>query len=194
MLKKAIFNFEEILGGIFLCILVCLVSSNVFCRLFLDTSYAFLDEASALCYAYVIFLGASAVYKRFGHSSIDIVVRLFPVKLQAVIALFSTLILTFTTGMTFYLCIGYMIRAHARITSIMHMPYSYQAFSAVLGFGLMFVHSVMFLVNIFRFRDYYHEKPLYPGLFQMDSVEDQVELAQQAHMLDEDAEGGDGDA
>lgn len=182
MLKKILFNIEEIVAGIFLCVMVTMVSVNVFLRLFANTSFAFLDEASTLCYSYVIFLGASAVYKRFGHSSIDIIVRLFPVKMQAALAVFSMLVLTVTTGMTTYLCFGYMIRAHARITSIMHMPYSYQAFSAVLGFGLMFIHSIMFMKNIIKHRDYYHEIEIYPCMYQADSIDDMVEIANEEHL------------
>ena len=83
-MKKILTNIEEIITGIALCIMTVLIVMNVFCRLFLSKSFTWAEELSYICYAYVIFVGSSALYKRFGHSAIDLVVRAFPQKLQVI--------------------------------------------------------------------------------------------------------------
>ena len=78
MLKKICVNIEEIIAGIALCIMSVATVFNVFCRLILSKSYPWAEEISYFCFAWLIFVGASAVYKRYQHSSIDILVRVFP--------------------------------------------------------------------------------------------------------------------
>ena len=72
-MKKFLTNIEEIITGAALCVMTVLIVMNVFCRLFLKKSFTWSEEISYICYAYVIFVGSSSLYKRFGHSAIDLV-------------------------------------------------------------------------------------------------------------------------
>lgn len=175
MVKKYATNVEEGITGIALFIMVILVIINVFCRLFLNKSVAWADEISYICYAYVIFVGSSCLYKRFGHSAVDLVVRAFPEKLQAICSVFSTIILTVTNAFCFALSCGFCVSSWTRKTQILKMPYSVQAFALVLSFGLMTLHSIMFLKNIFKKRDYFHKIPIYENIYNVDALEDQIQ-------------------
>ena len=174
-MKKKLVNIEEIVTGIALSIMTVLVCFNVFCRLALSRSFPWADEISYICYAYVIFVGGSSLYKRFGHSAIDLVVRMFPEKLQAACSIFSTTLLLITNLLCFILSCGYFNSSWTRKTQLLKIPYSVEAFALVLGFGLMTVHSVMFMKNIFTKKDYFHEVPIYKDIYNVDAVSDQVE-------------------
>ena len=102
-MKKFLTNIEEIITGAALCVMTVLIVMNVFCRLFLKKSFTWSEEISYICYAYVIFVGSSSLYKRFGHSAIDLVVRAFPQKVQVICAIFSTGVLTVTCALSFVL-------------------------------------------------------------------------------------------
>lgn len=80
MLKKLYVNFEEIISGTALLIMTFCVIGNVIGRLVISKSSAAFDEISYICYAYIIFVGGSSLYKRFGHGAIDLLVKLLPKK------------------------------------------------------------------------------------------------------------------
>lgn len=174
-MKKFLTNIEEIITGIAMCIMTILVVINVFCRMALNTSYPWVDEISYICYAYVIFVGSSALYKRFGHSAIDLIVRAFPDKVQAVVSTFSTVLLLGTNGLCFVLSIGFCGSCWTRRTQVLRIPYSFEAFALVLAFGFMTLHSIMFLKNVLKKKDYFHEIPIYEHIFNVDALEDQIE-------------------
>lgn len=175
MIRKFFANIEELITGIALSIMCVLVILNVFIRLFFSKTIPWTEEIAYICYAYVIFVGASSLYKRFGHSAIDLIVRAFPVKLQAVCSIFSTVTLLITNIFCFVLSCGFCESSWTRKTQLLKIPYSLESFALVLAFGLMTIHSVMFLINIFKKKDYFHEVPIYKGIVNVDALEDQVQ-------------------
>lgn len=172
MIKKILTCLEEIIGGISLSVMAVLVVVNVFMRMFFRQSIPWSEEVTSICYAYVIYVGAASLYKRYGHSSIDIIVKLFPEKMQAVCAVVSTLILTATCGITFVLSCIYCADSMTRRTPLLKLPYAVQAFAITLGFGFMLIHSAMFLKNAITRKDYYHEVPIYKNIIKVESAED----------------------
>ncbi len=190
-MKKILTNIEEIITGTALCVMTVLTVMNVFCRLFLSRSFTWADEITYIGYAYVIFVGASSLYKRFGHSAIDLVVKMFPEKFQAVCAVFSTTVLTLTNALCFALSCGYCVSSWTRKTQLLKIPYSVESFALVLGFGLMLVHSVMFLKNVILKKDYYHQIPIYQYIYNVDALQDQIDASME-HQREKAAEGGEG--
>ena len=84
--RRLFVNFEEMVAGISLSLMAACVFINVFGRIVFHKSFAALDELSYLLYAYVIFMGSSSLFKRYGHGVIDLIVKMLPKKLQAVIS------------------------------------------------------------------------------------------------------------
>ena len=72
ILKRIFVNFEEAVAGSALFLMTACVFFNTFGRIFFKKSFAALDELSYLFFAYVIFVGSSALYKRYGHGVIDL--------------------------------------------------------------------------------------------------------------------------
>lgn len=172
--RRLFVNFEEMVAGISLSLMAACVFINVFGRIVFHKSFAALDELSYLLYAYVIFTGSSSLFKRYGHGVIDLIVKMLPKKLQAVISCGVSILLVFTSGLVFVLSTGYCIQAWTRRTQTLHIPYSFTAFALVLGFFCMTVHALFFLKNVITRKDYFHEIPIYEGIFIVDSVEDMV--------------------
>lgn len=175
ILKRIFVNFEEAVAGTALLLMTAFVFINTFGRIFFNKSFAALDELSYLMFAYVIFVGSSALYKRYGHGVIDLLIRLFPEKLQAAISAAVSALLVFICGLTFYLSCGYCISAWTRTSQTLRLPQSFTAFALVLGFFFMTIHSIFFLKNVITKRDYFHEIPIYEGIYEVDSLDDIVE-------------------
>jgi TRAP-type C4-dicarboxylate transport system permease small subunit len=166
-LKFILVNLEELVACVFLAILLILTISNVAVRFSTGRSFAWTEEISYGCYAWVVFVGASAVYKRGLHSSIDLVVQLLPEKIQRVISFCTSLLMLAAIVWVAYLSVGFTYHAYTKLTAILYIPYSYIDVSLVVGFGLMIIHSFGFLRNILRYKNY-HDIPLYKGLFRID--------------------------
>ncbi len=175
ILKRIFVNFEEVVAGVALFVMTAFVFLNTFGRLIFNKSFAALDELSYLLFAYVIFVGSSSLYKRYGHGVIDLLVRLFPKKLQAAISAAVSALLVFICGLTFFLSCGYCAQSWTRYSQTLKIPQSYTSFALVLGFFFMTIHSIFFLKNVLTRHDYFHELPIYKGIFIVDSVEDMVE-------------------
>lgn len=195
ILKQIFVNFEEAVAGTALLLMTAFVFINTFGRIFFHKSFAALDELSYLMFAYVIFVGSSALYKRYGHGVIDLLIRLFPEKLQAAISAAVSALLVFICGLTFYLSCGYCISAWTRTSQTLRLPQSFTAFALVLGFFFMTIHSVFFLKNVITKRDYFHEIPIYKGIYEVDSLDDIVEdtkiqQAEEKHADAADETGG----
>lgn len=174
-IKKVLLYFEESIAGVSLVLMTIFVFWNTFSRLVFSTSIPALDELSYTFYAYVIFVGSSSLYKRFGHGVIDLIVKLFPKKIQAAISFAVTILLLVTNAFLTYLSTGYCIQSWARTTQTLRLPYSFTSFSMVLGFACMTIHSIFLLKNVITKKDYFHEIPIYDGIFVVDSVNDMVE-------------------
>ena len=168
ILKRIFVNFEEVVAGSALFLMTACVFFNTFGRIFFKKSFATLDELSYLFFAYVIFVGSSALYKRYGHGVIDLVVRLLPEKIQAAISAVISALLVFICGLTFYLSCGYCLSAWTRYSQTLRIPQSFTAFALVLGF-------FFFLKNVITKKDYFHEIPIYEGIYEVDSLDDIVE-------------------
>ena len=190
-MKKIWLYFDEIIAGTGLCVMSVLVAANVLLRMLANVSIKWADELSCICFAYTIYLGASSLYKRYGHSSIDIVVKMLPEKAQGVCASLSTVILTITCSVSFALSCIYCVSSMTRKTALLKLPYSVEAFAMVLGFGSMTVSSLLFMRNLILKKDYFHEMPIYKDLMKLDTAED---LALLEHELKMKGREGDSNA
>ena len=169
-------NFEEIVAGLFLTVLLTIVTGNVFLRFTTRISLAWLEEISTLCFAYLIFIGASAVFKRNLHSGVDLLVRLFPETIKNIVSLFSSLVLFATCIFVTYLSFMYAVGSGAKKTPILRIPYFYIDIAVTIGFGLMCLHCIVFLYNTLKYKDFLREKQLYKNIFCFNSQEDITQI------------------
>ena len=75
------------------------------------------------------------------------------------------------------------------MTQLLKIPYSVESFALVLGFGLMLVHSVMFLKNVILKKDYYHQLPIYQNIYNVDALQDQIDASME-HQREKESRGG----
>lgn len=164
-------NLEEFIAGIFLILLICLTSSNVILRLVTGRSLSWAEEISYASYAWVVFVGASAAFKRKGHSSIDLLVQLFPKKMEKAVVVVTTVIEMAAIGMIACLAVNLSKAAVTKLTPILHISYTYVDISVVFGFSMMLIHCIKQIYNIIKYDDF-NTRPLYASLISIDPVQD----------------------
>ncbi len=171
--KVLLSNLEEIIASAFLLTLLVLTSANVALRLITGASMAWTEEISYLCYAWVVFAGASAGYKRCLHSSIDLVVQFMPEKLYKVISVLTTLLVLAAIGFVAALSFRLCGEAYSKLTPILHIPYTFVDLSVTFGFVSMIFHGVVKIYQIVRYGNY-GEKPMYEELINLDALEEEA--------------------
>jgi TRAP-type C4-dicarboxylate transport system permease small subunit len=140
--RKLLANLEELVAGTGLVLVVAITIYNIVNRYVLLRSGVWAPELAGMIFAWVVFLGAAAAYKRHMHISISVVVRYLHPRIQSAVAQAGGLLLAAFLAYVTYLALKITLSSHSRLSPVMRVPFSYVYASAAVGFGLMFVHQV----------------------------------------------------
>lgn len=132
-----------------LVILVGTISWTVWSRYVLRTPLPWAEDITSITFGWFIFIGMAAVHNRRGHVSIDIVTSTLPLRLQLMIGRLGDIIVVLFCAYTAYLCARQAIVSHTTAhTPVIELPLSYLFASLTLGFTLMGLRSVGYLLGI----------------------------------------------
>jgi TRAP-type C4-dicarboxylate transport system permease small subunit len=148
---------EEAAAGVGLVLVVAITLYNVVNRYVLEQSAAWAPEAAEMLFAWVVFLGASAAWKRGMHISISVVVRQLQPRAQAFVRLLTDVILIVFLACATFLAIKITISSHARVSPVMRIPFSYVYASAALCFALMLLRQLAAAARALSGRRLAHE-------------------------------------
>lgn len=143
-------NAEEIVAGAGLVFVIIVTAYSIFNRYVLEQSAVWAPELAGIIYAWVVFLGASAAWKRGLHISIDVIVRNLGPRAQRSIRLLGDLILIVFLAYVTFLAIKITISGYTRVSPVMAVPFSYIYAAAAIGFGLMLLRRVVSMARIIR--------------------------------------------
>jgi TRAP-type C4-dicarboxylate transport system permease small subunit len=139
-------NFEEIIAGTALFITVLLTTLNVLSRYFLKSAITGIEEIVVLCFTWCVFIGASACYKRKMHYGIDLLFIALPPKGKLILSTMINIILLIGTVYATYLSAVLTLNVGTRITAYYRIPYGWVDLPAIIGFAMMTIHTVRFLI------------------------------------------------
>lgn len=148
--RRFLNNIEEIAAGAGLVLVMAITAYNIFNRYVLEQSAVWAPELAGILYAWVVFLGASAAWKRNMHIGIDVIVRHLPPRGRQSIRILSDMVLIAFLAYTTYLAVSITISAQTRVSPVMRVPYSYVYASAAIGFALMLVRRMLSLAQALR--------------------------------------------
>jgi len=130
-------NLEEIISGTALVIVVASASWGVFTRYLTRSPATWSGELATLAFAWVVFVGASACFKRGGHVSIDMLVNFLPRATRAPIqATIDVVVFAFCVCVA-VLAARLSIQNWDNPTSVMRVPIAINYLAVVVGFGMM---------------------------------------------------------
>jgi TRAP-type C4-dicarboxylate transport system permease small subunit len=148
--RRRLNHAEEFIAGIGFVAVIAITLYNVFNRYVLERSGVWAPELAGIVFAWVVFLGASAAWKRGMHVSIDVVVTRLGQPARGIVRLLANLIVVAFLAYTTWLAVEITIAAHARQTPVLRVPFSYIYASAAIGFALMLARSLRALVQQLR--------------------------------------------
>lgn len=126
-IKKILCNLDIGVAGAALVVLVTVTFANVVMRRAFNHPIQWTEEVQKACFLWITYIGAGAVFRNGGHVAIDIIVDLFPEKLQKIIELIGLVITVYVIGNFFVqsLTLVQQFAAMGRETNLLKIPYVY---------------------------------------------------------------------
>jgi TRAP-type C4-dicarboxylate transport system permease small subunit len=146
-LGKLYKNFEVVLSASFLTITVGVVIINVILRYVFDGGLFWAEEIATSAFIWSVFVGSAAAYKLRMHIGIDLITKLFPEKVREIISSVINLMMVFLNGYVCYLSILMINANKLKRTPVLDVPALWINLAITVGFGLMTIHSIQFLVT-----------------------------------------------
>ena len=147
VLKWIFSNFAEIVAGIGLSVMMIITAFNVLSRYIFSFAFGGVEEITLMGSAWCIFVGAAAAYKRRMHYGVDILLSMLPESWKKRANFIIDLLLFICLGYITYLSYVFAMNAWVKPTPYLSIPYFYIDISAALGFGLMTIQTVLFLIR-----------------------------------------------
>ena len=147
MLKQWLANFEEILCGGFLLVMVVTVIVNVLLRYLTPYSLFWAEELATICFVWAVFIGASATFKRKMDISIDVVVNALPRAWQSWLRLFVAVGVLILSLFIFYISIVFTVIAIEKPTAVFGVSSAVVNSALIVSFGLISWHALRFLIS-----------------------------------------------
>ncbi|WP_319560602.1 TRAP transporter small permease [Marispirochaeta sp.] len=145
-------NLEEIIAGAALTITILSIVFNVIVRYFFNWSFNWAEEIAPIGFSWVVFVGAAACYKRNMHIGVDVFVSIIPEKSRRILEVLMAFALPVLFGYLTYLSLIFSFSAWNKPTAVLLIPYTWVDIPAAIGFGLMFIYSLMDLKKLIRKR------------------------------------------
>ncbi len=138
---KVIGNLDIAIAVIALVILIVLTSSGVVFRYALGKPFTWLEEVQLFCLVWIVFAAGGAAFRTGNHVAIEMVVEMFPKKVQKIIGVLVDIVVLLVIGYLFKQSIGFVsvFVKSGRSTSMLKIPYYLMYGIAPVSYGLMII-------------------------------------------------------
>ena len=152
-MKKISDMLEKILKVASVCILVLLViviSIQIFARYVLNHSLSWSEELARYLFIYLIFLGASVVYKQDRHISVDYFLDQLPARMKSIVGISADILLLIFLVVVFYQGLRLSRLVYNVPTAALYIPWTYVYLAIVIGSGSMVIFTLIFIYHRIR--------------------------------------------
>ena len=167
--------FEDTLTSAFLSIVVLITLANVVARYVMKSSIPWAQEISGFFWTWTVMIGMSVGYRRNLHYGVDFLVAKLPKKYAIVLKRIVYFLMLLTCVFMLYLSISITSQGFIKVSAYFGIPYFYKYISAVIGFALMLIHTLRYLVISFRDPDNFFQRIAQGGLPGLDNEDDDID-------------------
>ena len=146
-LKRVATNLPEILAGTALVVIVILECSNAICRYAFKYTFIFVDDCVVVAFAWAVFAGTAAAYRRKMHYGLDVLTNILSKKVQPYFHVFLQVIISVLLFFLAYLSIVLLINSGDKILFTTGISFKWVDLAVVYGLVMMSVYSIMFLIQ-----------------------------------------------
>lgn len=143
-LLSIIGNLDIAVASLTLLALILLTCHGVIMRYVVGHPLTWLEEVQIACMVWIVFGAGGAAFRTGSHIAIEMVVELFPKKIQKVFEVLISIVVVAVIGYLFYQSIGFinMFVKSGRSTSMLKIPFS-------VIYGIAPVSYVLMIISYF---------------------------------------------
>lgn len=134
------------IAGVALVVMTLIVAINSISRYCFNQPLTYVEEIATSMFVWLIFVGASVCYKEKMHIGVEVFVEMLPKRFQKVIGIIVDIILIISNILLIILSGKLTCSAWSKLTPVLRIPYSFIDLAAVVGFALMLIYSVEFII------------------------------------------------
>ena len=140
-LKKVIGNLDIVVASIALIVLIVLTFMGVIMRYIVGKPYTWLEEVQLFCMVWIVFAAGGAAFRTGSHVAIEMVVEMFPEKVQKIISYVIDIVVILVLAFLFWNSIGFiqMFIKNGRSSSMLKIPMTVQYGIAPVSYVLMVI-------------------------------------------------------
>ena len=149
-MKNFFKNFEEILSGFFIILMVTLVISNVILRYAFNYAIFWSEEVATISFVWAVFIGSSAVYKHKMDVGIDVLILRMSPSNQRIARFCVHFLMLLINAYILYLSLVFTIVAYNKPTAVLGVSSAVVNSALIVGFGLITIHTIRFIIEDFK--------------------------------------------
>lgn len=138
--------FEEILTAVALVFVVASVTWGVVTRYVSHTPSIWTGEVASIAFAWTVFLGSAAGFRRAEHIIIDVLLNALPPRLATILSQLSRVIVLLVLIAMTVISTRFAITTYDALTTVLRLPQSVVYAGAATGFALMTLRHLQFMI------------------------------------------------
>lgn len=107
-------------------------------------------DVNTICFAYVVFCGGAAAYRRKMHYGIDVFVNMLPEKVRKVVEVLTHLVTLIALGVATCLAVSLAMNVGGKIMPNTKISYFWYDLSAVIGFAYMTIYEFQQTLEVLK--------------------------------------------
>lgn len=143
-------NVDLVLSAAFLSVTVLVVIVNVALRYLFQGGIFWAEEVATTSFIWSVFIGSAAAYRYKMHIGIDFVSKFGPARWRSFVAVIIDALMVAINGYIVYLSILFIQANSLKRTPVLDIPAFYVNLALSVGFGLMTLYALVFLIQDLR--------------------------------------------
>lgn len=135
-----------VIAGFALSVSVLLAIINAISRYTLSHVIPGADAVITMCFAYTVYVGSAAAFKRGQHYGVDVFVSRLSVKNKMIVQFTLNILIFIIMCLGFYLSLQLTMNAGYKRFEGLSLPYTVYDMSAVIGFGYSILYAIEFVI------------------------------------------------
>lgn len=154
-------NPMEVIAAVGLTVDILLTAFNGICRYAFRWTWNAAGDITTIAFAWLVFCGGAAVYKRGGHYGLDFVITRLPKHIRRVAKVICRTIILAALMLAAYLSFDLMTRVGGKIMANTRVSYIWYDMSAAVGFTFMVLYEI--INDIKAIKEFIREQKLESG-------------------------------
>ena len=143
-------QLPDLVAGLAILAIIVLETMQCIARYFFRSTFLFVDDVVVICFSWAVFIGAAVAYRRKMHYGLEVITNRFGEKSKPYYLAFIQALTTALFAYLTYRSIVLYINSGSKILSTTRLSFKWVDAGAVIGFVLMTIYGIEFLVSDIR--------------------------------------------